>query len=43
MRGADRVLRLMWTLADLAGRAAPDEEDLARALALRNGGPHADL
>lgn len=38
MRGADRILRLMWTLADLNGRAAPDEEDLARALALRNGG-----
>lgn len=38
MRGADRVLRLMWTLADLNGRSAPDAEDLARALALRNGG-----
>lgn len=43
MRGADRVLRLMWTLADLAGRAAPDGEDLARALALRTGGPHAQI
>lgn len=40
LRGADRVLRLMWTLADLAGRPTPDETDLARALALRTGGPH---
>ena len=40
LRGADRVLRLMWTLADLAGRDSPDPTDLARALALRTGGPH---
>lgn len=40
LRGADRVLRLMWTLADLAGRPTPDETDLARALALRTGGSH---
>ncbi|WP_115727932.1 YifB family Mg chelatase-like AAA ATPase [Actinomyces culturomici] len=41
MRGADRVLRLMWTLADLSERDSPDETDLARALALRTGGPDA--
>ncbi|MDC4232958.1 YifB family Mg chelatase-like AAA ATPase [Actinomyces sp. B33] len=43
MRGADRVLRLMWTLADLDGRPAPDQCDVARALQLRTGGPHGDL
>ncbi|WP_022868413.1 YifB family Mg chelatase-like AAA ATPase [Schaalia vaccimaxillae] len=42
MRGADRVLRLMWTLADLEERSAPDSTDLARALALRTGDPNGD-
>lgn len=42
MRGADRVLRLMWTLADLHERSLPNDEDLARALMLRNGGAHAN-
>lgn len=42
MRGADRVARLMWTLADLEGKAVPDSEDLARSLALRTGGSYAD-
>lgn len=41
LRGADRVLRLSWTLADLDGRDRPDGTDVARALALRNGGVHA--
>lgn len=41
MRGADRVLRLMWTLADLEGVPKPDDTHLAHALALRTGGPHA--
>ena len=36
MRGADRVLRVAWTLADLAGRAAPSAEDVGRAMALRS-------
>lgn len=40
MRGADRVLRLMWTLADLDGRAHPDMADMGEALALRSGGGH---
>ncbi len=42
MRGADRVLRLMRTLADLDSRDHPDEMDLARALSLRNGGRDVD-
>lgn len=38
MRGADRVLRLMWTLSDLAGKSTPDMSNVAQALALRTGG-----
>jgi len=34
-RGYDRVLRVAWTLADLAGRARPDRGDLNAAYALR--------
>jgi len=30
-RGVDRVLRLCWTLADLAGRAEPDDRDVEMA------------
>jgi magnesium chelatase family protein len=36
MRGYDRVLRTAWTLADLAGRSAPDGDDVARASSLRH-------
>lgn len=36
-RGLDRVLRLAWTVADLAGRAQPDEGDVAEALFFRTG------
>ena len=39
LRGADRVLRVGWTLADLAGRSRPGLDDIARAMALR--GPEA--
>jgi magnesium chelatase family protein len=39
LRGYDRVLRLGWTVADLAGRAVPDRDDLGLALTLRNQGP----
>lgn len=39
LRGADRVLRVSWTLADLAGRPRPTADDIARAIALR--GPEA--
>ena len=35
LRGADRVLRVGWTLADLAGRAQPNADDIGRAIALR--------
>ena len=34
LRGVDRVLRLAWTLADLAARPAPSASDLGGALAL---------
>lgn len=34
-RGYDRVLRLSWTLADLAGHGTPDANDLGQALMLR--------
>jgi magnesium chelatase family protein len=34
-RGYDRVLRLAWTLADLAGRGSPDADDIGQALNLR--------
>jgi magnesium chelatase family protein len=40
LRGADRVLRLAWTLADLAGHEAPERADVGRALALRTRGSH---
>lgn len=36
-RGFDRVLRLSWTLADLAGRTSPVAEDVAEALFFRTG------
>ena len=36
-RGFDRVLRLAWTLADLAGRVAPQADDVAEALFFRTG------
>jgi magnesium chelatase family protein len=36
-RGVDRVLRVAWTLADLAQRPAPNELDVAGALEFRDG------
>ena len=36
-RGFDRVLRLAWTLADLAGRTTPDGTDIGEALYFRTG------
>ncbi|MEV6652833.1 YifB family Mg chelatase-like AAA ATPase [Streptomyces sp. NPDC051219] len=36
-RGLDRVLRVAWTVADLAGKARPDTHDVAAALELRTG------
>jgi magnesium chelatase family protein len=38
LRGADRVLRIAWTLADIAGRAAPHAGDVGAAVALRTRG-----
>ncbi|MBD8079289.1 YifB family Mg chelatase-like AAA ATPase [Cellulosimicrobium arenosum] len=40
LRGADRVLRLAWTVADLAGRDAPTRGDIGLGLALRTRGQH---
>jgi magnesium chelatase family protein len=42
-RGLDRVLRVAWTVADLAGHDRPSAEDVARALELRTGLTRATL
>lgn len=34
-RGADKVLRLAWTVADLGGRGCPDIDDVAAAVSMR--------
>ncbi len=36
-RGLDRVLRVAWTVADLAGHGRPTAEDVDRALEMRTG------
>lgn len=36
-RGVDKVLRVSWTLADLAGRDRPGPDEVAVALAMRRG------
>jgi magnesium chelatase family protein len=36
-RGVDKVLRVAWTLADLAGRDRPGRDEVAVALAMRRG------
>jgi magnesium chelatase family protein len=36
-RGIDRVLKVSWTLADLAGRTVPGIDEVEEALALRRG------
>ncbi|MEC4018027.1 YifB family Mg chelatase-like AAA ATPase [Streptomyces sp. H27-D2] len=36
-RGLDRVLRVAWTVADLAGHDRPDQHDITWALQLRTG------
>ncbi|MDQ5972896.1 MAG: magnesium chelatase family protein [Actinomycetota bacterium] len=38
LRGPDRVLRMAWTVADLAGRDRPGRDDVAVALGLRGAG-----
>jgi magnesium chelatase family protein len=35
VRGFDRVLRVAWTVADLAGRTVPSADDVAEALGMR--------
>jgi len=35
VRGFDRVLRVAWTIADLAGRSVPGGDDVAEALGMR--------
>ncbi|GII99378.1 magnesium chelatase family protein [Sediminihabitans luteus] len=40
LRGADRALRVAWTLADLAGRDAPSRADVGQGLALRTRSHH---
>lgn len=35
LRGADRTLRLAWTLADLAGKLSPDIDDVAEGISMR--------
>src|SRR4051794_11660158 len=35
VRGFDRVLRVAWTLSDLAGRAVPGDDEVAEALGMR--------
>ncbi|GLZ07140.1 hypothetical protein Acsp03_46060 [Actinomadura sp. NBRC 104412] len=37
VRGFDRILRVAWTIADLAGRDQPNEDDVGGALALWTG------
>lgn len=36
-RGYDRVLRIAWTIADLAGHVSPDVGDVSEALYYRTG------
>jgi len=36
LRGYDRVLRVAWTMADVAGRSGPGRDDLTSALLFRN-------
>jgi magnesium chelatase family protein len=38
-RGADRVLRLAWTLADLAGAGQPGRDEVLEAITMRGGVP----
>jgi magnesium chelatase family protein len=41
-RGADRVLRVAWTLADLAARDRPGIDEVSEAFLLRTSGPLPD-
>ncbi|MBB2990002.1 magnesium chelatase family protein [Mycolicibacterium iranicum] len=37
IRGMDRTVRVAWTLCDLAGRTAPNKDDVAIAMSFRQG------
>ena len=37
LRAYDRILRVAWTIADLAGREEPNRDDIGRALFLKKG------
>jgi magnesium chelatase family protein len=37
-RGFDRILRIAWTVADLAGQPVPGDDEVAEALFFRTGG-----
>ena len=37
-RGYDRVLRVAWSIADLAGHSSPDADDIGQALGFRQQG-----
>ncbi|MFT2815994.1 YifB family Mg chelatase-like AAA ATPase [Leifsonia sp. A12D58] len=37
MRGYDRILRVAWSIADLAGQSVPSADDIGQALYLRRG------
>ncbi|ULE33101.1 YifB family Mg chelatase-like AAA ATPase [Mycobacterium sp. IDR2000157661] len=39
VRGADRTIRVAWSLCDLEGRTSPVREDVTTALSFRQGGP----
>jgi magnesium chelatase family protein len=36
-RGADRIIRMSWTLADVAGQPRPRQAEIGAALGLRLG------
>jgi magnesium chelatase family protein len=38
IRGYERVLRIAWSIGDLAGRSRPDRDDVGMALMLRHRG-----
>jgi magnesium chelatase family protein len=42
-RGYDRVLRVAWTIADLAGREQPNKQDIEEAYEFRRQGIHPGL
>jgi magnesium chelatase family protein len=42
-RGVDRVMKVAWTLADLAGRDQPRRDDVDRAISLRVVGESTEL